>query len=119
MTITKSPIIKKNTGHKTIASKFSQIRNNYSHYLLRTLRNHQKGVPQNAKISKLERISSKAPSQLGFAGEHLFCGTAREVFFKRGPDRVVSEILGPETAGPELVEPEMEGPKRGALNGMY
>ena len=41
----------------------------------------KKGVPQSAKISKLEWISSKFPSQLEFGGEHLFRGTAREVLF--------------------------------------
>ena len=40
-----------------------------------------KGVPQTAKISKLEQISSKSPSQLGFAGEQLLWGTARGVLF--------------------------------------
>ena len=44
-------------------------------------RNHKKGVPQTAKISKQERISSKSPSQLGFVGEQLFWGTARGVLF--------------------------------------
>ena len=39
------------------------------------------GVPQTAKISKLERIFSKSPSQLGFAGEHLLWGAARGVLF--------------------------------------
>ena len=41
----------------------------------------EKSVPQSAKISKLERIFSKFPSQLEFGGEHLFWGTAREVLF--------------------------------------
>ena len=45
------------------------------------LENIDKGVPQTAKISKLERIFSKSPSQLEFGGEHLFGGTAREVLF--------------------------------------
>ena len=43
--------------------------------------NIEKGVPQTAKISKLERIFSKSPSQLELGGEHLFWGTAREVLF--------------------------------------
>ena len=41
----------------------------------------KKGVPQSAKISKLEWISSNFPSQLEFGGEPLFWGTAREVLF--------------------------------------
>ena len=41
----------------------------------------EKGVPQTAKISKLERIFSKSPSQLEFGGEQLFWGTARGVLF--------------------------------------
>ena len=41
----------------------------------------KKGVPQSAKISKLEWISWKFPSQLEFGGEQLFWGTAREVLF--------------------------------------
>ena len=41
----------------------------------------KKGVPQSAKISKLERIWSKFPSQLEFGGEQLFWGTARGVLF--------------------------------------
>ena len=44
--------------------------------------NIEKGVPQTAKISKLEQNFSKSPSQLEFGGEHLFWGTAREVLFK-------------------------------------
>ena len=43
--------------------------------------NTEKGVPQTAKISKLEPNFSKYPSQLEFGGEHLFWGTAREVLF--------------------------------------
>ena len=42
----------------------------------------KKGVPQSAKISKLEWISWKFPSQLEFGGEQLFWGTAREVLFR-------------------------------------
>ena len=45
------------------------------------LENIEKGVPQTAKISKLEQNFSKSPSQLEFGGEHLFWGTAREVLF--------------------------------------
>ena len=41
----------------------------------------KKGVPQTAKISKLEWIFSKFPSQLEISGEQLFGGTAREVLF--------------------------------------
>ena len=41
----------------------------------------QKGVSQTAKISKLEWIFSKFPSQLEIGGEQLFGGTAREVLF--------------------------------------
>ena len=41
-----------------------------------------KGVPQTGKISKLESIFSKFPSQLEIGGEHLFWGTARGVLFK-------------------------------------
>ena len=51
----------------------------------------KKGVPQSAKISKLEGISSKFPSQLEFDGEHRFWGTAREVLFKK---MKFSRILG-------------------------
>ena len=43
--------------------------------------NIEKGVPQTAKISKLEQNFSQSPSQLEFGGEHLFWGTAREVLF--------------------------------------
>ena len=43
--------------------------------------NIEKGVPQTAKISKLEQNFFKSPSQLEFGGEHLFWGTAREVLF--------------------------------------
>ena len=41
----------------------------------------KKGVPQSTKISKLEWICSKSPSQLEFGGEQLFGGTARGVLF--------------------------------------
>ena len=41
----------------------------------------QKDVPQSAKISKLEWISSKFPSQLKFGGERISWGTARKVLF--------------------------------------
>ena len=41
---------------------------------MRTLRNHQKGVPQNVKISKLESIFSKFPSELELGGEHFLGG---------------------------------------------
>ena len=48
----------------------------------------KKGVPQSAKISKLEWISWKCPSQLEFDGEQLFGGTARKVlFFIEAEDR--------------------------------
>ena len=48
-----------------------------------------KGVPQSVKISKLEWISSKFPSQLEFGGEHLFWGTAREVLFLDNVENVM------------------------------
>ena len=44
----------------------------------------KKSVPQSAKISKLEWICSKFPSQLEFGGEHLFWGTACGVLFYKG-----------------------------------
>ena len=58
---------------------FNPFLTNYYYYLLRKLRNYQKGAPQTAQISKLESIFSKDPSHLEFGGEHLFGGTAHEV----------------------------------------
>ena len=60
---------------------YNQFAVNHSHKLLQNKELSKKDVPQNAKISKLERISSKSPSQLGFAGEHLLRGTVRGVLF--------------------------------------
>ena len=45
-----------------------QLINLIKYYKIKKL--SKKGVPQNSKNSKLERISSNSPSQLRFAGEH-------------------------------------------------
>ena len=54
---------------------------NYSYKLLQNQEIIKKCVPQNAKISKLESISSKSSSQLRYAWEHLLWGTARCILF--------------------------------------
>ena len=55
---------------------------NYSHYISPNKEIINKGVPQSARISKLEQISSQYSSQLVFAGEQLLLGTTRGVLFK-------------------------------------
>ena len=53
----------------------------YSHILLQNKEIIKTCVSQKAKISKLEKKSSKSPSQLRLAREHLFRRTARGVLF--------------------------------------
>ena len=70
------------TVYYAITLKFKQFWYNYSHFLLRKLRNFQKGVPLTSKISMLEIIFSKIPSQLELDSKRLFWVTAREVLFE-------------------------------------
>ena len=62
---------KQTTGYMTTAINNNEFVISYYIKLLQNKEIIKKGVPQKAKISKLERVFAKSPSQPGFVGEHL------------------------------------------------